>query len=166
MRVGLIACSKTKLDHAAPAEELYQGHVFKLARAWMLKHLVNVPHYSSTGQKAPPNEWGILSAKHGLLMPDQVIEPYDLALTDLKAGVRKAWEEQVYRQLMERWGDDVIYRVLAGYNYREPVKRMPMCEDVIDCWTQWRIGRGMKRSRAGIGIGVLKRILKEDWNYG
>jgi hypothetical protein len=159
MRVGLIACSKTKLDHPVPAEELYQGQLFKLAKPWIIRHVVDA------SKKGEQNEWGILSAKHGLVMPDQVLKPYDFALSDLKAGPRKAWEETVYRQLMKRWGDKVIYTVLAGFDYRQPVKRMPMCEDVIECWTQWRRDRGMTNRRASMSIGLIKKALKEDQGY-
>jgi hypothetical protein len=63
--VALVACTKRKIDHAAPARDLYCSTWFKLARTWAEQHA---------------NAWYILSAKHGLVQPDQVLEPYDAAL--------------------------------------------------------------------------------------
>jgi len=153
MRIGLISCSATKLPHAAPAQELYCGPIFNLSKAWIT-------------ERWRVDEWGILSAKHGLVMPDQAIEPYDLKLDDLTKDQLKDWEDKVIDQLTQKWGDNVIYLILAGYNYRYAIKaRMPYVEDVIGCWTQWRLDRGMTRRRAAIGIGVLKKCLKENWGY-
>jgi hypothetical protein len=42
----------------------------------------------------------ILSAKYGLLDPDEVIEPYDLTLTDLPNDTRVRWGKKVVRQLI------------------------------------------------------------------
>jgi len=150
MRIGLISCSKKKLDHAAEAQDLYIGDLFKLSRAWIEKRT---------------DIWAILSAQHGLLLPFQVIEPYDLALKDLPAVHRERWADLVYDQLMERWGDNNIYTILAGAEYRAAVRKMPHVEDVIGHWTQQRRDRGMSSRRASIGIGLLKKFLKEDKGY-
>ena len=60
--IALIGCSATKRDRPAPARELYQGTLFKLARAW---------------SEAQGLDWYVLSAKHKLVHPDQVLEPYN-----------------------------------------------------------------------------------------
>jgi len=158
MRIGLIACSKTKLDHPAPAQDLYTGPVFQLAKKWITKR-------APAGVLNRCDEWGILSARYGLVMPDQVIEPYDLCLRDLPLLQRQRWADMVHEQLVDRWSEQAIYLILAGAEYRAAVKNMPMVEDVIECWTQWRIDRGMTRRRAAISIGVLKKLLKEDTGY-
>lgn len=156
MRVGLIGCSKQKLNHAAPAQELYVGPLFQLCKQWITKR---------TGDHGRCQEWAILSAKYGLVMPDQIIEPYDLCLRDLPRLKQQRWADWVHEQLVEKWSDQAIYMILAGAEYRTAVSQMPMVEDVIACWTQWRIDRGMTRRRAAIGIGVLKKLLKEDTGY-
>ena len=65
----VVPCSGAKLWHAAPAGELYTGTFHKLARqaaaALVEQH---------GGQVV------ILSALHGLLRLDQVVEPYDLSI--------------------------------------------------------------------------------------
>jgi hypothetical protein len=157
MRIGLISCGKEKLDHAAPAQDLYTGSYFRLCKQWISKR---------TGEHGRCDEWAILSAKYGLVMPDQVIEPYDLALSDLPRLKRERWEDWVLEQLMDKWGETVIYMVLMGHDYKHVVKsNMPMVEDVIECWTQWRRDRGMTNRRAAMSIGLIKQALKEDRGY-
>lgn len=58
----ILACSGRKLDHPAPAIDLYQGTLFKRGRAYAERH--NMPVI-------------ILSAKLGWVQPTQVIEPYN-----------------------------------------------------------------------------------------
>jgi len=65
MRV--IACGGRKLPHPAPARELYTGPLFRAARAW--------------AEQSPGGRWFILSAHHGLVHPDTVVEPYDVYVT-------------------------------------------------------------------------------------
>lgn len=60
--IALIGCSATKLNRPAPARELYQGNLFKLARTWA---------------EAQGLDWYVVSAKHKVVHPDQVLEPYD-----------------------------------------------------------------------------------------
>ena len=60
--VVLVGCSKQKLSQEAPAKDLYQGALFKLARA-----------YAESWEL----DWAILSALHGLVLPEAVLAPYD-----------------------------------------------------------------------------------------
>ena len=152
MRIGLISCCKEKLDHAAPAQELYVSDYFKKSKAWITK-------------PGRVDEWGILSAHHGLVMPNRVIEPYDVCLADLPKLKQERWADWVHEQLCDQWGESVIYMVVAGYEYRQALKQMPMVEDVIQHWTRMR-SHTMGNTRARMGIGVIKRYLKEDKGYG
>lgn len=101
----VIACARRKLDHAAPARELYVGSTFRLA---------------SDAAIAQGEPWAILSARYGLLSPDDTIAPYEqtlrtrrdveqLALT-LRAqrdpGTITAWTPKGYTDAM----------LLAGWN--------------------------------------------------
>jgi hypothetical protein len=62
----------------------------------------------------------ILSAKHGLLPPEEEIEPYDLTLNRMSAVDRRTWAERVLRKLAEV-GDleEDRFTFLAGSRYRE-----------------------------------------------
>jgi hypothetical protein len=76
-RVVLVGCVKTKLDRRSAAKDLYRSRLSAARRAYA----------ESTGEP-----WLSLSALHGLLEPEAQLDPYDLALTDLNASERTAWE--------------------------------------------------------------------------
>lgn len=67
----MLACSGLKLDHPAPAMELYRGVMYQTYRA-------NV-------KPAAAPHLVILSARHGFISPDTVIEPYDQRMTSARA---------------------------------------------------------------------------------
>ncbi|HUU98231.1 MAG TPA: hypothetical protein VM487_21065 [Phycisphaerae bacterium] len=146
MRVALVACSKGKLPHAAPARYLYQGNLFRLSRSWVLQRM-------SRGQL---DAWAILSAKHGLVMPDQMLEPYELALSDLSRPERAAWASAVRDQLVATFGRGARYSVLAGADYSGAVAGLPHVERVFE-----RMGKARKaRGQRGAGIGAIMSELK------
>jgi hypothetical protein len=62
-RVTLIQCTDSKRDGAALARDLYdESRYFRKMRAWAI---------------ARDNPWFILSGKHGLVAPNQVLRPYN-----------------------------------------------------------------------------------------
>ena len=63
----------------------------------------------------------ILSAKYGLLLPDEEIEPYELTLNNMGKQKRMIWAVKVLNQLDEKIGFDNIENVYfhAGMKYRE-----------------------------------------------
>lgn len=65
MRVAIIGCGAAKLDHRAPARDLYTGSLFVAARR-------------DVEERAVP--YRILSARYGLVRPWDVIAPYDLTI--------------------------------------------------------------------------------------
>jgi hypothetical protein len=64
--------------------------------------------------------WFILSAKHGLVHPGTVLEPYDVALYDLSAEEQRQWGERVLAGILE-FDYDARYLILAGKAYREHI---------------------------------------------
>jgi hypothetical protein len=64
--IAVIGCGAAKLGHPAPAADLYTGSYFRAC--------------SLAAATIAPGRWFILSAKHGLITPATVIEPYDLTL--------------------------------------------------------------------------------------
>lgn len=72
----LISCSKSKLATEAPARELYTGQLFKKAVAWAERH------------KYP---WFVISALHGLVTPDQTLQPYNFTIKELRKRERESW---------------------------------------------------------------------------
>jgi len=107
--VILIGCVRTKRATACPAAELFASPLFEGRR----RHAV--------GTGLP---WYILSAKFGLLAPEDVIGPYDVYLADQSPAYRKAWGELVTAQLEQRHPDlrDRAVEVHAGAAYVEPLR--------------------------------------------
>jgi hypothetical protein len=108
-RLVLVGCTKRKLDKPAPARLLYQSRIF--SQALRVAELMGQPL--------------ILSAQHGAIPPDQVIEPYDLRLSDLSAAVLATWRLVVEVQIIGAAdgvpGSIVIF---AGRAYAEEVARV------------------------------------------
>jgi hypothetical protein len=83
-RIGLIGCVKSKRGRAAPAAALYTSPLFHGRRRWV---------------EASCSHWYILSAKHGLVAPDEMLDPYDETLTTKGSRDRRAWADRVLAQL-------------------------------------------------------------------
>jgi hypothetical protein len=106
MTIGLVACSKTKANHRALARDLYQGTLFRRAAAYAEQRC---------------DAWYILSARHGLVRPTSVLEPYDAYIGDLSADQRRQWAARV-TQALDAEGVLRYCRswvVLAGNAYRQ-----------------------------------------------
>src|SRR5687767_11754982 len=88
-RVLLVGCVKGKQAEERPAQDLYRSPLWRARKEYALR----------SGRR-----WFILSALYGLLDPDELIAPYDLALADVSAVERRAWAEEVAHSLEQRVG--------------------------------------------------------------
>ena len=62
----------------------------------------------------------ILSARHGLVHPGHVLEPYDQSLTTAGAQERRNWAARVLGDLEELAGRFTgVYKIHAGEAYRD-----------------------------------------------
>jgi hypothetical protein len=102
--IGLVACGKGKLERPAAARDLYTGALFRKASA-----------YSG----ATYDQWFILSAKHGLLAPDDWVEPYDLSLRHFSRDERRRWGERVLAEIERRELAPATFFLHAGDRYAE-----------------------------------------------
>jgi hypothetical protein len=102
LRVALVGCSKRKATEPRSAADLYQSPLFRKSLAYAQKTCDRVY---------------ILSAKHGLLATDTVVEPYDLALTELSRAERGRWDDRVAEEIRRAIpaGDTLV--ILAGEAY-------------------------------------------------
>lgn len=113
--VGLVACGGKKRDVPSRAEDLYIGDLFVKERAFV---------------KAFCDDWAILSAKHKLLDPSKVIEPYDLMLGETLRSpdfrARQPGESsQAYEQARARYWETA-----------KPVLKMRIdVEETIRAWS-------------------------------
>ncbi|WP_291811506.1 DUF6884 domain-containing protein [Limnobacter sp.] len=102
--VVLVSCGKHKLDYSASAKDSYVSRRFKAAREF-------AENFGSS--------WFILSAKHGLVEPDQVIAPYDQDLNALTAQSKALWVETIVSGLLKRNLVSQYIVVLAAGPYAE-----------------------------------------------
>lgn len=110
--VVLIGCSAAKLGHAAPARDLYTSQLFRMSRAYC---------------EARGDEWAILSVLHGLVLPGQGLEPYDVNFMRLRAAGANAIQGWAARTRMQL---DVIFPgarfvLVAGSDYRGAIAHLP-----------------------------------------
>ena len=85
-KTAFVACSKAKRSQPCKARDLYLGTLFKKSFAYASANYPNVY---------------ILSALHGVVHPDTVLEPYDQTLNQMSAKERQAWYEMVREQMTQ-----------------------------------------------------------------
>lgn len=144
----LVACAAQKRAAAAPAGDLYTSDLFRKARAVAAAELGGRP----LGAEAFRGAWRILSARHGVLHPLQIVEPYNQTLSRMTAAERRAWGARVAGELAELL-ELVLVNVervvfLAGEHYRAGV-----AEELA------RRGYAVEAPLAGLGIGRQKQWL-------
>jgi hypothetical protein len=114
--VVVIPCSGPKLDHAAPAGQLYTGSLHAHARR------------TADALTAHGGTVLVLSALHGFLPLDQVIEPYDHTWKD--AGSITVEELRAQAEEMGLTGADVVLLTPGQYTQRAaavwPQARTPL----------------------------------------
>lgn len=107
--VVLVGCVKNKLSHAAPAKDLYVSPLFRKQRAYA---------------EAAGERWFILSAEHGLVAPEEILQPYELRLSSTPARYRQEWGVKVVQQLHDVAGTlcGKTIEAHAGSAYIDPIR--------------------------------------------
>lgn len=103
-KICLVACANKKLSYKASAVDIYVSPLFKKSREFASRF---------------NHRWYILSAKHGLVSPEDILEPYNETLNRKSIDERRQWADKVFGQLRTRIsvGDEVTF--IAGQRYRE-----------------------------------------------
>lgn len=129
-RVALITCSAQKQATKTNAENLYCSERFAMAR--------NLA-------KDFADSWYVLSAKHGLVPPDVILEPYDVCLNSLSKTARVEWGRKIIQSLKHSvslnsqlcfLGDSDYFNILREGlrkiwpNVYAPLVRLPKREEV------------------------------------
>jgi basic membrane lipoprotein Med (substrate-binding protein (PBP1-ABC) superfamily) len=110
-KIVLLSCTKSKLDHKAPAQELYSASpMFKKTLEY--------------GKSLNPDKMYILSAKHHLVPLDKELAPYDKTLKEMPKDEKEAWGEETINQMkssgLDLNKDKFIF--LTGSEYSKPFK--------------------------------------------
>lgn len=129
MKIGLISCTKKKKPYACPAKELYSASpLFRLALSYCQKHY---------------DKNYILSAKHGLIDLDRIIEPYNMTLGGMKRQERMLWAMKTASRLKKKIGKTDILYFHTGKPYREFL--IPLMENISEVMLEHSgIGRQLK----------------------
>jgi hypothetical protein len=105
-RIGLLGCVKEKAGTRRAAKDLYVSALFVGRRSYVERSC---------------DQWWILSAKHGLVHPDEALDPYDVTLKDEGRAARREWTAGMLAAIDERVrpvaGD--VFEIHAGAEYRE-----------------------------------------------
>ena len=134
--VYLVSCVGKKRSEPTLAKDLYVSRWFLLARAYV---------------EATGCPWFILSAKHGLVAPDQMLAPYEQTLNTMSVVERRAWASRIQAQMEQQLPATSRIVVFAGLRYRKnlidylrqraPVVEVPMEGLPIGKQLQWlRLG--------------------------
>lgn len=129
----LVACCAGKQARRAPARDLYTSDLFKRSRAYA---------------EALGGDWRILSARHHLLRPEQVIAPYDDRLDARPPRDRRLWAIITANAVRLEGGAGRRIVMLAGEAYRAELA--PMLED---------LGCVVEVPMRGLGIGHQRQWL-------
>ncbi|MBN2073605.1 MAG: hypothetical protein JW770_06650 [Actinobacteria bacterium] len=105
LKIVLISCVSQKLDHPAKAKDLYTSTLFRYNYRY--------------AESLNPDKIFILSAKYGLLSPDDGIEPYNETLNTKSRNEIRKWAEKVLSDLKGKTDlKKDVFIFLAGKNYR------------------------------------------------
>ena len=117
--IALVACVKTKRSGCWPAKDLYCSPLFKLSRQYAERNA---------------NNWYILSAKYGLVAPNDKIKYYEQTLQGASICFKRNWAFKVYEQMrivgLLNGGIKILW--LAGQVYQKELNKLlcniPMCD--------------------------------------
>lgn len=101
--IGLLSCVSKKRKAAVVAKDLYISPLFNKSRRYVEQLC---------------DSWFILSAKYGLVDPEDVIAPYEETLNKKSQPERKKWAEKVWGRLQKRLKPNDTVTILAGEKYR------------------------------------------------
>jgi len=105
----LLGCGKNKKGVRSSAAQLYTSPRFQMGVR--LAGRLQVPLF-------------VISAKHGLVLPDEAIDPYDLTIDQLSDTAKSVWAAQVVKTLMSKNRRVTQVLILADDDYAEPLSRL------------------------------------------
>jgi len=142
----IVTCVKEKLNGSFKAEDLYISDLFK-----KMRHFVEIYDY----------DWRIISAKHGLIDPEDIIESYEdesldqFKLLQGKQTTNLKTKKDALRQIIEEQLEPILkdYNriiLMCGKNYRDVILPLLKEKKVVNYF------KGTK------GIGEIKQKLLTD----
>ena len=142
--IALIGCSGPKLKEPSPARHLYTSQLFR--STLMLAERRHDAIY-------------IISTKYGLVTLDQMIEPYDLIMSEVAKEWKTIWGARIWSSIQSRHvGTDCHVFIYAGKDYAQPIRRAGSSQAVFyEPLAQMQIGQRLQWLCAQSGISSQAR---------
>jgi hypothetical protein len=86
VKIGLLATARKKEEQPAPAKEFYKSPLFRKTVQYAEQHYDRFYFYN---------------AKDGLLLPDQIMEPYDVSIRTFSISEKREWAKNVVHDLIK-----------------------------------------------------------------
>lgn len=135
-RLLILSCSQSKRYDKGKAIELYDGPAFRIVRNYLkTKNGIDVK---------------IISAKYGLIGQNEVIDTYDLKMTDEKADEYRKKYSREFRTLEKSFGDIFVF---GGKNYMKVTKNRNFK------FSQGRIGEKLSQLKTWLESDLPKKPL-------
>lgn len=128
--ITLVSCVGEKQKKACAAKDLYQSAWFVKAREYVESKNCN---------------WYIISAKHGLIHRDEIVEPYNQTLNEMNSNECRKWASAVFGQILKMLPNGGNIRFFAGDRYRKYL--IPLLENA-----------GYKTEIPLQGLGIGKQL--------
>lgn len=138
-KICFVGCTKHKKSYKCKASELYSESVNFRKQINIISKIYKCEYY-------------ILSAKHGLVNPSDILEPYDLSLYNMNTKEIEKWVENVKNQMNDVFDCKNIHAIfLCGEKYRK---------NLLDIFYSY------EEPFKGLGIGQqmqkMNEMLKEE----
>lgn len=105
VKVGLLATARKKSTKSAPVTEFYQSPLFQKTLEYASHHYDRMYFYN---------------AKDGLLLPEDIMDPYDVSIKTFSHHQREEWAQKVIEQFSEyETSTDILVCLHGGSVYRK-----------------------------------------------
>lgn len=129
MKVAVINCGSDKVHKQCKAKDLYTGSLFLASR-----------FFCESNYK----QYCILSAKYHVLLPDDVVDYYDLYLGSLSKKDKDVWNKITATQLLEKFPVGTEFDFYTSKMYLEGVLPILKQNDVSYTTNLNNLGLGYK----------------------
>ena len=102
MKVAVINCGSAKQHKKCKAQDLYIGSLFLASQEFC---------------KSKYDQYCILSAKYHVLLPDDIVEPYDMFLTKFSKKDKEEWSRITAEQLLTKFPEDTEFDFYVSQSY-------------------------------------------------
>ncbi|HET7626902.1 MAG TPA: hypothetical protein VFK44_00755 [Bacillales bacterium] len=104
-KVGLLATARKKQAHPAPVTDFYTSPLFRKSVAYAFQNYDKIYFYN---------------AKDGLLLPETIMEPYDVSIKTFTIEEKRIWAKSVIDELRAHEHPNKVSIYLhGGYVYRK-----------------------------------------------